>query len=269
MQGASLEQMVEVLSAIAPPRLAAKWDNTGLIVEGTRSIKAMLLCIDLTETVLAEAIEGQVDAIVAYHPPMFRGVKRLTARTPSARVVLGAIRLGLHVYSPHTALDAAAGGLNDWLIEAFGAVGDVRPLEPHVSDPEVGFGRRATLASPLSLSDVVGLIKKHLELDNVRVAAPPELEGWGQREIKNVAVCPGAGGSVFEGVDDVDLLLTGEMRHHDVLARVSSGTAVVLTEHTNTERGYLPRLAERLTAALQEEVTVTCSDADTDPLVVW
>lgn len=268
MSGVPFEDIVEVLSAIAPPRLAASWDNVGTIITGTRPVSSVMLCVDFTAGVLAEVEETGADAVVAYHPPLFRGAKRLLAGTPQGRVILGAVRAGVHVYSPHTALDAAAGGLNDWLLEAFGDIVGVSPLEPDAVDPEVGSGRRATLSQPLGLSDLVTAIKRHLEVDTVRVAAPPELDGWGQREIAQIAVCPGAGGSVFDGVEGIDLFLTGEMRHHDVLAHVGAGAAVVLAEHTNTERGYLPRLAERITAAIRG-VEVVMSEVDADPLMPW
>lgn len=268
MAGVPFDDIVEVLSAIAPLRLAAGWDNVGTIVSGNRPVSQLMLCIDFTEGVLAEVEETGVDAVVAYHPPLFEGVRRLSRVTPQGRAILGAIRAGVHIYSPHTALDAAAGGVNDWLLEAFGSLAGVVPIEPDATDPDVGAGRRATLEEPKALSDLVAAIKHHLEVDTVRVAAPPELDGWGQREIAHVAVCPGAGGSLFEGLEGVDLLLTGEMRHHDVLAHAGAGAAVVLAEHTNTERGYLPRLAERITAAIRG-VEVTVSEVDADPLQPW
>jgi putative NIF3 family GTP cyclohydrolase 1 type 2 len=81
-------------------------------------------------------------------------------------------------------------------------------------------------------------------------------------------VCAGAGGSVFEHCHDVDLLLTGEMRHHDILARVASGTSVILTDHTNCERGYLPNLAARLRSVFGEDVAVHVASSDKDPLSI-
>ena len=85
------------------------------------------------------------------------------------------------------------------------------------------------------------------------------------RLIESLAVCPGAGGSVFEKLGAVDLLLTGEMRHHDVLARVRQGTHVVLCDHTNTERGFLPVLADELTSRLPG-VALHVAAEDKDPL---
>jgi putative NIF3 family GTP cyclohydrolase 1 type 2 len=71
---------------------------------------------------------------------------------------------------------------------------------------------------------------------------------------------------VFSHVGDVDLLLTGEMRHHDVLARKQRGTHVLLSEHTNSERAYLPRYAEALTARCPG-LLVSVSALDCDPLM--
>ena len=259
-----LEQVVRALEDIAPRRLAAPWDNVGLLLQGTRSVRRVWLCIDLTEGVLSEALAADADLVVSYHPPLFSGIKRLTEATSSGRVLLEAVRSGLHVYSPHTALDAAANGMNDWLLEAFGELSEVAPLVPDALEPSVGVGRRASLRASVPLAELVDAIKAHLALTAVRVAAPEDLRR-GDRSVARVAVCPGAGGSVFEGVAGVDLLLTGEMRHHDVLARVAEGVAVVLTDHTNTERGYLPRLAARLGEALPQ-VDLRISAVDADPL---
>ncbi|MEI9950127.1 MAG: Nif3-like dinuclear metal center hexameric protein [Pseudomonadota bacterium] len=127
----TLAEVIALLERLAPLHLSEDWDNTGLLLEplgaALRPIERAFLCIDLSETVLDEAIERGADLLIAYHPPIFRGLKRLRARSAEERVLLGALGAGLAVYSPHTALDAAADGLNDWLARAFG-VGRVTPL---------------------------------------------------------------------------------------------------------------------------------------------
>ena len=115
-------ELAKALEEIAPTNLAADWDNVGLLVEGPAklSIERVLICIDLTHTVLNEAIEAGVQAIVAYHPPIFGGLKRLTRRAPSQNLILRLIEAGIMVWSPHTGLDAARDGLGDWLLDGLG-----------------------------------------------------------------------------------------------------------------------------------------------------
>ncbi len=153
----------------------------------------------------------------------------------------------------------------DWLMGAFGqAIAEASPIEPDREDPSVGAGRRGTLAAPSTVGEAVAAIKQHLGLAHVRVAAP----GGAGAAVRAVAVCPGAGESLLASLRGLDLVLTGEMRHHSVLALAARGTAVVLTDHTNTERGYLPRLAARLQEAVPS-LQVACSTVDADPLAVW
>ncbi len=120
----------DALDAIAPPVLAQSWDNVGLLV-GDRAApcRHVLLCVDLTPQVLAEAVAKKCDFILAYHPPLFQPIKRILADSADTdAVVHGAIAHGLAVYSPHTALDAAPGGTND-VIAGFCKLSDVEPFE--------------------------------------------------------------------------------------------------------------------------------------------
>ena len=106
----SLALVLDLLKDIAPLELAADWDNVGLLLEPSRRappIARVLLTIDLTEAVVAEAARMRADLVVAYHPPIFHGMKQLRASDARQRAVLAALAAGLFVYSPHTALDAA------------------------------------------------------------------------------------------------------------------------------------------------------------------
>lgn len=120
--------LTEALDQIAPPHLAQSWDNVGLLVGDRRApCEGVLLCIDLTPPVLAEAIRKRVNFVFAYHPPLFRPISRLRADSGGTdAIVHRAIALGLAVYSSHTALDAAEGGTNDVLASLAG----LRETEP-------------------------------------------------------------------------------------------------------------------------------------------
>jgi dinuclear metal center YbgI/SA1388 family protein len=366
-----------LLETLAPLPFAESWDNVGLLIEPEldrqREIACVLLTIDLTRAVLDEAAQRGAELVVAYHPPIFKGMKRIRASKSSESVVAGALTRGIAVYSPHTALDAAPDGVNDWLAEAVGK-GEVRPLLPahgtpgselkvvvfvpaeHAArlrealsgagagvignysqcsfnlagsgtffggegaDPAVGsagkleeveeiriemvcparavpavakaiaeahpyeepawdiyplapkpalgfgMGRAVELEATATLDELVRRIKLALNLSWVRLAAAERHQGG--QPLRSVALCAGAGGAVFERATGFDLILSGELRHHDVLALNAAGTSVVLCDHTNTERGYLPRFAQRLTKASEQALEVLVSEVDREALVV-
>ena len=130
--------VVGALELIAPLHLAADWDRVGLLIgEKMGKADSILLTIDLTEPVMAEAVRKKINFIVAYHPPIFAPLDRLTDGTARERMVMEAIRRGMAIYSPHTALDAVPGGVNDWLGKPFGPgiPGSMQALEMEQGDP--------------------------------------------------------------------------------------------------------------------------------------
>lgn len=113
-----------VLEEIAPTRDAESWDNVGLLVgDASQLVSKVLLAIDYTPGVAEEGRREGCDLVIAYHPPLFAAVKRLTAPDP----IFEAIRRGVAIYSPHTALDVAEGGTNDLLADILG-LQDRQPL---------------------------------------------------------------------------------------------------------------------------------------------
>jgi dinuclear metal center YbgI/SA1388 family protein len=375
-----IRDLVNAMQAIAPIELAESWDNVGLIVGsreaplGTDGHAPVMLTIDLTADVLAEAIQARAGAIIAYHPPIFEPLKRLTADTPKQRLILDAIRAGLAIYSPHTALDAAPAGMTEWLCEGItgahpsaqaGAApleprikGDVRAIRPHAQfDPRqqlkvvtfvpelrlddlraalatagagiighyllcsfatpglgtflgseqsnptvgkpgrlervteyrlemvcaraslpivmetlkqfhpyetpavdvyelepkplrsIGLGRRVVLDGPITPQALAERVQTFLGIPVVRLACAPGME---HKAISKVGVCPGSGAELasLARADGCEVYVTGEMGHHRVMAELDAGMSVILAGHTNTERGYLPRLARRLAQAL-------------------
>ncbi len=115
--GIRVGDVAGAMEGIAPTGLAEAWDNVGLLVGvGGSAVRSVLLCIDYTRAVAAEAVERGCGMVIAYHPPIFKAMKRVLA----GGVVYGAIRDGVAIYSPHTALDVAEGGTNDVLADAVG-----------------------------------------------------------------------------------------------------------------------------------------------------
>ena len=102
-----LSALLEILEEIAPTRYAEPWDNVGLLVgDVDQSISKALLTIDYTPAVAEEGRNKNCDCIISYHPPIFDALKRVL----STSLIYDAIRRGVAIYSPHTALDVADGG---------------------------------------------------------------------------------------------------------------------------------------------------------------
>lgn len=125
-----LDQLLTAFRAVAPEHLAGGWDKVGLHAGAlNQTIERGLLCIDLTHAVIDEALANNCEMIVAYHPPIFAPLQRLTDDGPWSQTrMVRCVREGLAVYSPHTALDAVRGGMNDWLCGGIGA-GRSRPID--------------------------------------------------------------------------------------------------------------------------------------------
>jgi dinuclear metal center YbgI/SA1388 family protein len=123
--------IVDYLEGLAPPNLAAEWDNVGLLLgDRTAPVERIMTCLTLTSEPAAEAIAADAQLIVTHHPILFRPVKRLTTATPEGRLLLGLMRAGMAVYSPHTAFDNCAGGINDFLVGRLGLthIGPLRSM---------------------------------------------------------------------------------------------------------------------------------------------
>ena len=118
---------VETLERIAPPALAADWDNVGLLLgEGAAEVRRIMTCLTVTPDSAAEAVAESAQLVVTHHPILFRAVKRLTDATAEGRILLSLARGGVAVYSPHTAFDDAPDGINDLLARRLGLT-DVGP----------------------------------------------------------------------------------------------------------------------------------------------
>ncbi|KAI9886585.1 MAG: 40S ribosomal protein S20 [Watsoniomyces obsoletus] len=261
------KMVVEAMRELYPEEWADKsFDNTGLLLEAPmrsdkRQCHEVILAVDLTKAVAEEAIERNVSIIIAYHPIIFKPLKSLTLADSQQHTLLTLAQEGISVYCPHTAVDAAPWGLGTWLADVVVGKCDDIP-NPWSHDREIikplpgvsgaGVGRIVRFHEPQNLIDLATRVQKVLlpaGVPSFPVAIPRG------RELRNitvssVAVCAGSGASVLQGLD-VDMLLTGELSHHDTLAAVEKGQVVLTVFHSNSEREYLE---DEMRPALQGEI---------------
>lgn len=117
----TVERLQALLDEIAPARFAAEWDNVGLLAGRAEWPAArVLLAIDLTDAVAREALRERTDALVVYHPPIFKGIRSITPRSEAPTTMLPDLLASrVSIIALHTALDAAPGGTNDQLLDLF------------------------------------------------------------------------------------------------------------------------------------------------------
>ncbi|SCU95400.1 LADA_0G15412g1_1 [Lachancea dasiensis] len=273
-----LKSLVDKITKLYPSGYAdSSWDNTGLLIDCSENHSSVqdpkvLLTIDLTAAVAQEALRHECSLVLAYHPFIFPSWKRLSpTQNPQHRSAIKLIQNGVSVYCPHTAVDAAKNGVNDWLVSSL--VDDLSLIESSVSiekvaplhnelDHEVGYGRVVKLTKPVSLSSILSSLKTALGVKNLQMALNGDAK---QYQVQSVALCAGSGSGVFKSLkQDVDLYLTGEMSHHEILRLREMGKAVIVCNHSNTERGFLKSvMVKELTKA---GVNCVMSSEDCDPL---
>lgn len=261
-----LEAICQHLAQIAPLRLAESWDNVGLLV-GNRlhPVSRVMTCLTITPAVVNEAVERQVDLVVAHHPLPFKPLAKITSDTVTGRMLLGLIAGSIAVYSAHTAFDSAAGGINaTWAQEL--ELRDVAPLfvDATAEDPSIGSGRYGRLPEPLSAASLA--------------AAAAAIAGSGQCRIvgdrpaiSKVAIACGSGGSFLGAASarGCEALISGEATFHTCLEAEALGITLILVGHYGSERFAMERLAVLLGERLRRdriELEVFASGAEVDPL---
>jgi dinuclear metal center YbgI/SA1388 family protein len=233
-----------------------------------------MTCLTITPAAAAEAIRDRADLIVAHHPLPFKPLKRLTADQTTGRILLDLIRAGIAIYSPHTAFDSAAAGINQQLAEGLG-LRQIEPLEcgpPQGRraeaaenapiEPLLGAGRFGRLPQPMVLGQLAARLKQFLQIGGLHAV------GHLQTPIDRVAVACGSAGEFLDLAIDrgCQVLITGETRLHTCYEAEARGIALLLAGHYASERFGVEGLATVL-AGQFPLLTVWASRQETDPLV--
>ena len=258
----TVNDLCRFLDDFAPPELAEDWDNVGLLVGDPQwPVERLMTCLTLTPASVAEAVEREVQLVVAHHPLPFRPVARITSDTIPGNLLLQLIRGGVAVYSPHTAFDSAGGGINQRLATGLG-LDNIEPLEPtDAITKDLGSGRWGRLKAPLSLADFAARVKQFLGISHLKVV------GNDDRQIATAAVACGSAGQFLARAAALgcDALVTGETNFHTCLEAEATGIALVLPGHFASERFGVEALADELRGTFPS-LEVWVSQHESDPL---
>jgi len=271
----TVKNLLENLDKIAAFGLAEQWDNVGLMLgDPDQEIQGILVALDPTEEVLAEAKECGADCIISHHPLIFTPLKAIYTNQPLGRFLRRALENEISVIGCHTNLDQAVGGVNDVLASSLGMV-ESRVLASSGMDQDaaensaaanIGFGRVGRLADTLSRKAFIERLCVFFDLPALRVA------GQIPDEVNTVAVCGGSGSDLAEAAfaSGAQVYVTGEVKHSTARWAEESGFCIIDAGHFATENPVVDSLVKMLEDIFAEQginVPVQPSVKQQDPFV--
>ncbi|MBE7024834.1 MAG: Nif3-like dinuclear metal center hexameric protein [Ruminococcaceae bacterium] len=223
-----ISEITNVIEQYAPKELASSYDNVGLMLgDGEREVSAVLLTLDVDLEVAMEAKAMGAELIVSHHPLIFNPLKQITTDTPQGKCLLYLAENKIAVYSAHTNLDSALGGLND-LAAGLLRLHKTAPLE---KDEGPGIGRIGELPVSVSLSSLAAEIKRIYRLPYIRYI------GNAESPVKRVALCTGSGGDLLDTAlkKGADVYITGDIKYSVARDAAAAGLSVIELGHYESE----------------------------------
>lgn len=213
----TIDQLTKKFEHFASPQLAESWDHVGLQV-GSLSQQAskVLVTLDVRPAVIAEAEKVGAQLIFSHHPLMFHPARDLDLANPQNQMYRELLRHDITVYSAHTNLDMANGGMNDWLARDL-KLTNVEHLDSSGQDPftneEVSLGRVGDLPSAMSVSEFNQYCLQQFHLKGLRFAVNNDDVN---RKIQRVAIIGGSAAKYFPLAlaKNADAFVTGDVSYH-------------------------------------------------------
>ena len=246
-----VKDIKNAIERLAPCSLAEEWDNVGLMLgDAEQYVSTVFICLDVTSENVQKAIDCDADLIISHHPLIFSPLKNILDTDVSGSIISTLIRNNISVYSAHTNLDKADGGMNDVLADKL-ALSDVR----HFKDGTIG--RIGELETPVELADFKDFVKNVLDCRSIRYVGTPD------ETVKTVAVCSGAGGDgIYSAYNEgADVYVTSDIKHHEAQLAYELGINLIDAGHFETENIICEFLKEYL-EEIMPDITVFSSDAE-------
>ncbi len=257
-----IKEVLNALERFAPLPLQESWDNAGLQIGLTEvEVSGALLCLDVNEQIVDEAIAKGCNLIVSHHPLLFHGLKQISDADTVQRTVRKAILGGVAVVSMHTNMDNARGGVNFKIAEKLGLENADFFVRKKVGDVECGSGVMGVFATPVAADDFVIGVKKAF---GVECAMCNELL---RRPISRVAICGGAGDFLLPDAikAGADAFITGEMHYH-VYSGHEQEIQICVIGHYQSEQ-FTSEIFKTIIEEQCPGVRTVIAETDTNPII--
>ena len=209
----NIKQITNFLESYAPLEYQESYDNCGLIIgDANAEVKGALITLDCTEAIIDEAIATGCNLVIAHHPIIFSGLKKLNGSNYIERTVIKAIKNDIAIYAIHTNLDNVHNGVSAKIAEKLG-LENCKVLLPKedLNINLVGSGSIGELNLPVDAQVFIENLKLNMQTDCVRHT--PLVK----QQIKTVAVCGGSGSFLLKHAiaAKADIFITADFKYHE------------------------------------------------------
>ncbi len=228
--------IIEKLENLSPPVFAEEWDNIGLLAgRRDKEVRTVYIALDATDAVIGEAVRLGADLLLTHHPLIFKKMGRVNTDDFIGRRVCELIRNDISYYAMHTNFDVM--GMADAAADAL-SLKDRQVLSVTYEDAlsKEGCGRVGRLEKCMRVVELAALVKEKFHVPNVRVFGSLEdIAG-------TVAVMPGSGGGYIQDALNAgaDVMITGDVDHHEGIDAVAQGIVVIDAGHYGIEKIFIP-----------------------------
>lgn len=248
-------EVIEFLEKQSPLKYASSWDNSGLLVgDVNKEIKKIFIALDATDEIIEEAVLQNADLLLTHHPMIFQGMKRITNDEFTGRRIIRLIQNDIACYAMHTNFDIK--GMADLAAEYIELPKEeILEITNQEEQCTEGFGRVGHFSKEITLEECCQLVKDKFQLDSVKVFGNLE------QKISKAAISPGSGKSMIPAAlkSGVEVLITGDIDHHDGIDAVARGLNIVDAGHYGIEHIFIPYMKKYLDQVLSDQVTVFCA----------
>jgi len=261
---ASTQWIIDTMEEWAPARWAMESDNVGLMVgDRSRPVSRVLTALDLTEDVLREAVQGRFDFIITHHPLFTRHIQPINSITTDnalGKKIMTLITHGIGLFSAHTNLDIAPGGVNDLFFDLLGLQNKEALIPP--TNPEIPtLGLVGNLPQPSTLVDLAQRVRAVFAVEVCRYA------GKAEQMVQKVGFCAGNGTALIRAALEkkCDVYITGDIGYHMGMDATEAGMALIDATHYSSEIPIAEVIANRIRSAAKNydfELTVQSTRVD-------
>lgn len=256
-----VQDIINQIEEIAPLSIKMDGDPTGFqLGNRQQNVKRLMTTLDVRPNVVAEAIDKNIDLIVAHHPLMFHAAHNLDLNSPQNKMYRDLLSNNISVYASHTNIDKAHNGMNDWLMEELG-LQNVHFLD---EDDDYSIGRMGELDKPMDLVDFAKKVRDSFGLANLRYVK----SNLGQ-PVKRIAVIGGDAGKFYPEVlkAGADTFITGDVYYHTAHDMMANGLNVIDPGH-HVEAVFIKQMANILNdwkKSNKIDIDIVQSEVDTEP----